>query len=206
MEARSQSRSGDRKPSGTASAALRKQLKSLWRHIRSDLAWACGTVALTSLLLIPLMRLWRADLRVPFYYDGDALLYLMYNKSVLKHGWFLENPDLGAPAGQELYDFPNLLGHSFNLFLIKLLGLLSPDPTLTTNLFFLLSFPLIALASFLVLRQQKIGGAFALVCSVIYALAPYHFLFGDTLHLAAYYTVPVGAYLVLSLLSGKPLF
>jgi phosphoglycerol transferase len=203
MEARSQSPSGDRRTSGTASAA---QPKSLWRYIRSDLAWACGTVALTSLLLIPLMRLWRADLRVPFYYDGDALLYLMYNKSVLKHGWFLDNPDLGAPAGQELYDFPNLLGHSFNLLLIKLLGMLSPDPTLITNLFFLLSFPLIALASFLVLRQQKIGGAFALVCSMIYAFAPYHFLFGDTLHLAAYYTVPVGAYLVLNLLSGKPLF
>jgi phosphoglycerol transferase len=131
----------------------------------------------------------------------------MTTKGVLRHGWWLENPDLGAPFGQELYDFPNLVGHSFNLLLIKLLGVFSSAPALITNLFFLLSFPLVALASFLVLRQIGISGGASLVCSVLYALAPYHFLRGEHhLHLAAYYSVPVGAYLVLSLLSGRQLF
>jgi phosphoglycerol transferase len=131
----------------------------------------------------------------------------MTTKGVLRHGWWLENPDLGAPFGQELYDFPNLVGHSFNLLLIKLLGVFSSDPALVTNLFFLLSFPLVALASFVVLRQIGISGGASLVCSVLYALAPYHFLRGENhLHLAAYYSVPVGAYLVLSLLSGRLLF
>ena len=164
-------------------------------------------MALTSLLLLPLMRLWRADLRVPFEDRGDSLFYLMTTKGVLRHGWWFENPDLGAPFGQELYDFPNLVGYSFNFLLIKLLGIFSSDPALVTNLFFLLSFPLVALASFLVLRQIGISDAASLVCSVLYALAPYHFLRGEHhLHLATYYSVPVGAYLVLSLLSGRPLF
>jgi len=144
---------------------------------------------------------------MPFTLGGDAPHYLMVVKSVLDHGWWLENPDLGAPFGQELYDFPAHAHDSFHLVLIKLLGLFSSDPVFVANLFFFLSFPLVALTSFLVLRQLGISGAAALVCSVIYALAPYHFLRDHHhLNLAAYYSVPVGAYLVLSLLSGKPLF
>jgi phosphoglycerol transferase len=131
----------------------------------------------------------------------------MVTKSVLKHGWWLENPDLGAPFGQQLYDFPVLVGDSLHLALIKLLGVFYSDPVLVLNLFFLLSFPLVALVSFVVLRQLGISSAVALVCSVLYALAPYHFVRGEFhLWLAAYYSVPVGAYLVLSLLSGRALF
>jgi len=131
----------------------------------------------------------------------------MIIKGVLQHGWWLENPDLGAPFGQEFYDFPVMVGDSLHLALIKLLGVFSSEPVLVLNLFFLLSFPLIALVSFLVLRQLGISSAAALVCSVLYALAPYHFVRGEThLFLSAYYSVPVGAYLVLSLLSGRPLF
>src|SRR5215204_1549505 len=204
MEERSQSPSADRRPSGSASAA---QSKMLWRYIRCDLAWACGTVTLTCLLVILLLRLWRADLHAPFLYQRDALVNLMIIKGVLQHSWWLENPDLGAPFGQELYDFPVMVGDSLHLALIKLLGVFSSDPFLILNLFFLLSFPLVALVSFLVLRQLGISAAVALVCSVLYALAPYHFFRSENhLFLSAYYSVPIGAYLVLSLLSGRPLF
>jgi len=131
----------------------------------------------------------------------------MITKGILKYGWWLENPDLGAPSGQQLYDFPNLVGDSLHLALFKLLGVFSSDPVLILNLFFLLSFPLVALMSFLVLRQLGIRAAVALVCSVLYALAPYHFWRGEPhVFLGAYYSVPVGAYLVLSLLSGRALF
>jgi hypothetical protein len=144
---------------------------------------------------------------MPFTLEGDAPYYLMVIKGILLHGWWLENPNLGAPFGQELYDFPFLAHDGFHLVLIKMLGLLSSDPVFIANVFFLLSFPLVALVAFLVLRQLGISGAAALVCSVLYALAPYHFLRDHQhLNLAAYYSVPVGAYLVLSLLSGKPLF
>src|SRR5215208_701112 len=179
-----------------------------WRPLRLDnFAWALGTVALTCLALIPMLRLWRADLRAPFIYDGDATYNLMITKGILKYGWWLENPDLGAPSGQQLYDFPNLVADSLHLALFKLLGVFSSDPVLILNLFYLLSFPLVALMSFLVLRQLGISAAVALVCSVLYALAPYHFWRGEPhVFLGAYYSVPVGAYLVLSLLSGRALF
>src|SRR5215217_4760216 len=184
-----------------------RKLPSSWWRLRSDFGWALGAMVLTSLWLVPTMQLWRANLWMPFTLGGDAPYYLMVIKGILRHGWWLENPDLGAPSGQELYDFPFLAHDGFHLVLIKLLGLLSSDPVFVANLFFFLSFPLVALTSFLVLRQLGISGAAALVCSVLYALAPYHFLRDHQhLNLAAYYSVPVGAYLILSLLSGKKLF
>jgi phosphoglycerol transferase len=189
----------------SASSSWRGLLRQLLSS--DDFACALGAVVLTSLMLIPMMQLWRANLWMPFTLGGDAPYYLMVIKGTLLHGWWLENPDLGAPFGQELYDFPFLAHDGFHLVLIKMLGLFSSDPVFVANVFFLLSFPLVALVAFLVLRQLGISGDAALVCSVLYALAPYHFLRDHQhLNLAAYYSVPVGAYLVLSILSGKPLF
>jgi phosphoglycerol transferase len=207
VKPRSQSTSSPHRPLGNVSAAEPSQREPARRRLQADVAWATGTVVLAGLCVIPLLRLWRADLWAPFTLGGDAPYYLMAVKSVLAHGWWFENPDLGAPFGQKLYDFPNLMHEGFHFLLIKLLGVFSSDAVFVENLFFLLSFPLVALASFLVLRQLGISGGAALVCSVIFALAPYHFL-RDHAHLtlAAYYSVPAGAYLVLSILSGKPLF
>ena len=208
MKLHSYSTSDRHRSSDKASSASSSWRGLLWQLLSSDdFACALGAVVLTSLMVIPIMQLWRANLWMPFTLGGDAPYYLMVIKGTLLHGWWLENPDLGAPYGQELYDFPFLAHDSFHLVLIKLLGLLSSDPVFVANVFFLLSFPLVALVAFLVLRQLGISGDAALVCSVLYALAPYHFLRDHQhLNLAAYYSVPVGAYLVLTILSGKPLF
>ena len=56
------------------------------------------------------LRLWDADIRVPFSYSGDGTLNLTLIKTVMERGWFYENPRLGAPSGQELYDYPVLSG------------------------------------------------------------------------------------------------
>ena len=177
------------------------------RWWRPDFAWALVTVVLTSVLLIPLLRLWKADLKVPFSYTGDGLFSLLVIKGVLEHGWYLENPDVGVPFGLKFYDFP-LEGYNFQFLVLKLLSVFSSDPALVLNLYFLLSFPLVALSAFVVLRWLGVSSAVATVCSVLYALAPYHFLRGNEGHLflSAYYSVPVGAYLIFSLFSDEPLF
>jgi phosphoglycerol transferase len=49
-----------------------------------------------------------------------------------------------------------------------------------------------------------VGRDVALVVALLYTLLPYHFIRGEThLFLAAYYAVPVGAYLALSVLDGR---
>jgi hypothetical protein len=55
-----------------------------------------------------------------------------------------------------------------------------------------------------VLRRLAIGREVALVIAVLYALLPYHFMRGEShLFLAAYYAVPLGAYLALCVFDGK---
>jgi phosphoglycerol transferase len=100
-----------------------------------------------------------------------------------------------------------LNGDTLNVLLLKLLGAFGLDPAAVVNLFFLLTFFLVGLSAYLVLRRLTVSGPVAIVCSALYALLPYHFYRGeDHLLLSAYYAVPVGAYLVLMVLGGEPLF
>jgi hypothetical protein len=153
------------------------------------------------------LELWRADLRAPFAYTGDGTLNVTLIKGVLENAWYLENPDLGAPGGQELYDYPVISGETLNLLLFRILGLGTGDPALVMNLFFLLTFPLVALTSYLVLRCLPVSRGIALVIALLYTFLPYHFQRGEVhLFLAAYYAAPLGAYLAIAVFRGDPLF
>ena len=153
------------------------------------------------------LELWRADLRVPFAYTGDATLNLTLIKDVLENPWYFHNPDLGAPNSQELYDYPVISQETLNLLLFRILGLGTGDPALVINLFFLLTFPLTALTAFIVLRRLDVSRGIALVIALLYAFLPYHFQRGEVhLFLAAYYAVPLGAYLALAVFRGDRLF
>lgn len=168
----------------------------------------CLTAMLTTCaLLVPVLRLWRADLRVPFLYRGDALLNQSIVKSILDFGWYGTNARLGAPFSQQLYDYPVANGNNLHAVLIAGLGLFSSDSALVMNLYFLLSFPLAAMTMYLVLRALSLSPLAAIGSAVLFALAPYHFLRGEgQFFLAAYYVVPISGYLVLSVLMGRPLF
>jgi len=166
------------------------------------LAAALGTLA-GFLVLQP----WRGSLRVPYSYIGDANFYHSVLKGVLEHGWFWRNPSLGAPGTQQLFDFPNVSGDLLNVFVWKVLGLFTSDSAVVMNLFFLLTFPAAALTAYLVLRWLSLSRVAAIACAVLFAVLPYHFTRGEIhLLLAAYYAVPLGAYLVLAVLGERPLF
>jgi hypothetical protein len=168
-------------------------------------AGAAMVLALVGAALV--LELWDADLDVPFDYTGDTILNLTLIKGVLENAWYFENPDLGAPNGQELYDYPVISMETLNLLLFRILGLGTGDPALVLNLFFLLTFPLTALTAFLVLRRLAVSRGIALVIALLYTFLPYHFQRGEThVFLAAYYAVPLGAYLAIAVFRGDPLF
>jgi phosphoglycerol transferase len=175
------------------------------RHPDVLFAGAAAALALGGAVLV--LELWNGDLRVPFTYTGDGTLNLMFIKGVLENAWHFENPDLGAPYGQQLYDYPVINGETLNLLLFRILGLGSGDPALVMNLFFLLTFPLTALTAFFVLRRLPVSRGVALVIALLYAFLPYHFHRGEAhLFLAAYYAVPLGAYLAIGVFRGDALF
>ncbi len=175
------------------------------------LARAAGPIATAGLSLIGAflaMELWKANLGVPLRYTqiDDSKFYFMLVKGILEHGWYLTNGDLGAPFGQQLYDFPQG-ADNLNFLIIKLLGSFSSDWALVTNLFFLVTFPLTGLAAYYAARRLDVSRPASTVAAVLFALLPYHFYRHESqVLLSAYYSVPLGAYLFISLVSGKPLF
>ena len=167
-------------------------------------AVAAPVIALIIACLV--LEVWNADLTEPFDYSGDAVFTAAVVKHAAEDGALWENDELGAPRGQELYDFPVFAGDNAQLAIVRVLGVVVRDPMVALNLFFLLTFPLAAFTAFLVLRRLNVGPPGAVAASVLFALLPYHFLRGeDHLFLGAYWAVPLGCFLVLSVFADAPL-
>jgi hypothetical protein len=177
------------------------------RLAAADAALALGAAALAEVLACAVLEIWRGRLDVPLAYSWDANYYGMVAKGILDHGWYYRNPNLGAPFGQQLYDHPIVMADNLQALLIKLLGLASSDWATVMNVYFLLGFPLAALTAFFVFRRLGAAPAPSIVCSVLFALLPYHFARGEY-HLlyAGYFAVPLGAYLVLAVFGDDRLF
>jgi phosphoglycerol transferase len=151
---------------------------------------------LCMVFLCVFLQIWRADLRIPFYYVGDATFYAMATKGIVENGWYWQNPSLGAPGVQQMYDFPTF--DNAVVLLTLLLSTFTGNPFLVMNLYYLLSFPLITIASLYVLRQFNISYAPALFSSLLYAFLPYHFMRNTSYFvLAAYYVIPPAIMIVL---------
>jgi phosphoglycerol transferase len=169
-------------------------------------AIAVGLLALAAAAL--LLRVWRADFAAPFRYSSldDTKFYLALIRSVVRDGWFGAGSSLGAPFGQNLADFPQG-ADNLNFAIIRGLAVFSSNPGLIANLFFLLTFPLAAASAFLVMVKLGLARGPALVAAVLFALLPYHFYRNEShLLLSAYYSIPLSAYLFLSIFLGDSRF
>jgi hypothetical protein len=180
---------------------------TLRRALGSDLAAAAGAGILAMVAAAIVLELWNASLRRPLGYGGDGLWLMQTVKAMLEHGWFLANPDVGAPFGQELYDFTGALGDNVHFLVIKAMSLISQDPVKLVNAYFLLSFFLCAFTACLVLRALGVSRGAAVVAAVLFSLLPAHVGGGvGRLTLGAYWTVPLAALLIMRVFAGEPLF
>ncbi|MCS6850251.1 MAG: hypothetical protein NZ700_03660 [Gemmataceae bacterium] len=162
------------------------------------LAGYAGTALLAAALLWPILRLNRADLRIPFLYEHDALAVHTLVKSLIDVGWCTQNPYLGTPHGLDFRDYP--IPDLLHMLALKLIAQATGDWALTCNLYYLLSFPLTALTAVWVIRQLGLPWPLATAGAVMYAFLPYHLLRGQAhLFLAAYFLVPIACWLLIRL-------
>jgi len=166
--------------------------------------WPYPTAVILSMIgVVIVMQLWqRPDLRLPFVYHGEALYNGMLVKGILEQGWHLGNPALGAPTGLDLRDVP-VSDNNLHFALIWPLRLVTSNYARAMNAYFLLTFPLTALAALYVFRRFGLAVGPALGGSLLYAFVPFHFARGEQhLFLAAYYLVPLGVMVALWLMAG----
>jgi len=171
-----------------------------WPFAIAAMGLALGFAALA-------IRLWQADLSVPLRPGNDATQVLMLAKAIIDHGWYLHIPELGAPYGLSLSDFPAAAGDSISMLLFRFFALFTTNPAVVVNLYFLAGFPLVAGSAFLVLRRLGVSRPTGTVVAALYALLPPHFLRGEMhLFLGAYVSAPIGCYLILRTLGDEPIF
>ena len=175
------------------------------RQRGTNLSGALPAAVIALVLALVSIKIWRGSLSIPFEYNWDSLYSQAFVKSVIEHGHFYTNAYLGAPHGSTLLDFT--YGDNLNLLLINILALFSSDPATVMNFFWLLTFPLCAAAAWWAMRSLGVATAPATVAATLFALLPYHYWRGEAhLQLSTYYTVPLAAYLMISVLGGRSLF
>ena len=196
-----------RKAGARAARSLRRRLTSAWRAgAERDSVWALATALATMVAASVVMQLWRADLSIPLYGRlADITPFEMVVRATIDHGWYLNNHDLAAPLGQNLWGWRGVDGDSLQLLVQKLIGFASSNSALVVNVYYLLTFPLIAAVAFLVLRRLDCSRGSALVAATLFATLPYHFAHAHV-YLSNYIAVPLGAYLVLTIFNWDPLF
>jgi phosphoglycerol transferase len=201
-------------PPGAADVEVTQaRARSRWR---TPLADAAAVAAATAGLLVITLRLWEANLRVPFVYNAtdqpplayapDAPYYLMLTKGIVEHGTYLRIPNLGWPFSLQLYDNPET-GDNLQLALLRGLGFFLRDAVLTLNVYYLLTFVAVSLAAWFVLRRLGVSRLVAAVVAILYSFIPYHFARGEAhVLLSGYFMVPIGTLLILQVLSDDPPF
>ena len=157
---------------------------------------------LTGLSAAVILRLWRANLIVPFNYWGDTVFELTLVKSIADGGWIWAIERLGAPFGLTIVAFPQNL--TLSSIAMKAIAVFTPEPGLILNIFWLVTIAATSVVCHVGLRSLSISRASSLVLSTLYALLPYA-LYRNTAHISlTYIFVPiVAAYAVEILASAK---
>ena len=172
---------------------------------RSLVAYLAAAVA-CALILVFTFELWRADLHIPLNYELDSISVQLWAKGVVENGWYLSNPSLGAPFGMEMHDFP--LSDSLFFLLERAISLGVRDPAVVVNLYYFGTFFATTLVALFVLRRLGAPRGPSIVCGLLYAFLPYHFLRGEGhLFLSSYFLVPLAVLVCLWLYrDGELLF
>jgi len=140
-------------------------------------------------------ELWNISINIPLAYSGDGLFFLNFVRVVLEGDIFLRCEMTGAPFRADFFDFPVMA--SFDVLLIRIIGLFSSNPATVTNLFYFLTYPLTAVITVFVAKKMWLRDSIAVLIAVLFAILPYHFFRNvGHLNLSGYYFVPFAALIV----------
>ena len=114
-------------------------------------------VLLTVAVMVVTLDLGRADLRVPIDYSAGGGRHFVSRpfQDDRRHRLVYGEPLARPPEAMKLYDFP--MTDTLPMVGVKLLILLTGDPFLSANLYFLLTFPVVAAVALCVLRAGRRG-------------------------------------------------
>ncbi|MBC7761469.1 MAG: hypothetical protein H7201_06660 [Candidatus Saccharibacteria bacterium] len=175
------------------------------KAVRSEWVLYLVTAVLASLTTVWALKLWRGDLRIPLSYGTDSIGGISGFKTVIETGWYESQPLLNAPHGQVFSDWK--IADNLGYFYAKGAALFTSNPSVILNSYYLLGFLLAALAALWFFRLLGVSRALSVVLSVLYSIAPYHFVRGENhLFLSAYFPIPLVLGIAYLILRGRPIW
>lgn len=152
-------------------------------------------VLLTSVLLLSgfiVLKLWNFCIMIPYSYSGqDDFTFYSIAKNVMSGYSFWNNPSLSAPVGQDLYQFPMLMG--FFTSFCRLIAAFGGNWIIAVNLYYFCTYILAGLSFFYLGRTFEVKSSLVLMLgSIAYAFSQYHIRHGHGhLTASAYFVVPL---------------
>jgi phosphoglycerol transferase len=156
---------------------------------RTSILWAIA-VALSA-LMVGGLTVGGAGFNIyaPLNYSGDSIFYLMTTQRLGEGTGYLINSRQGFPFGSQLFDF---VGSDWgNMLVLSGLYKASGSEAWANNVYFLIGFPLSALAAFWCLRRLGISNPTSATFSLLFAITPFHFLRFSHLYFTWYFVIPL---------------
>ena len=150
------------------------------------------------------MRLWEWRPGTPLGLDGDSGSVTVWVRTIIEFGPYADNPSLGAPFAQNLGWFPT--GDDVHFAILWMLGRVSHDAFTVTAIYFFVGFLLAALTMYWLARTERLSTGASIVVGVLFAVLPGHQVRFPHLFLAAYWVLPLGAWVALRLFRGHSVF
>lgn len=172
-------------------------------HVRSALAASVSAVLSLS-AAVQALRLWEWRPGSPLELGGDATFFTVQIRELLHTGPQSASERLGAPFGQNSGWFPS--DDHLHFAIVKLLGLFSDSPFTVAALYFIIGFPASALTAYWLMRQVGSSRLAAVTGSVLFSVLPGHQEKFEHIWLAAYWVLPLGIWLVVTVGLDRPLF
>jgi len=180
------------------------RISAWFKQKRFDVA-AYGAAALLAIAIAAaVLDLRDLNFSVPLGYStgGDVWGVTEEFKSVQETGSLETNLRIGAPLSSDALGDPQFL--SVPQLLVRFLSLFLHDAGAILNVFFLLSFPLIAVSALYALRVLGFSYFAAFVPALLYSFLPYHLLRGeDHLLLATFWFVPPAVIVAFWIAGGR---
>lgn len=149
----------------------------------------CSLIAVR--LNLPSGDSWSFMWQYPLSYKDDGLAILQTTRKLMD-GWVLHASRAGYPMGANFHDYP--MSDLGSLLFLKLLGALTGSAAASVNIFYLVGYPAASVSAHLVLRLLGMRTWPAVLCSLLFAWMPFHFLRIEHLFLTWYFQIPIYIY------------
>lgn len=150
-------------------------------------------IFVTFIILAVVFQLWNKDIHVPIAYQNDGLGAVATIKNMIKGNGIWRWPDWAAPFGDFCYHVDYILP----VCIIKIIIIFTHDIAVVVNIFWIITYLLTAITTYLLLRKLKIKYLVAIFGSVIYNFLPYHYFRIEHFWLCGCYVIPLAVWIIL---------